>query len=119
MPSFNKIGPSFWRKRVYKFFTIYGYGGHLGHVTWIFYIHNNSPSLKMLHIKFGFDWLSGFMKEEVSYYGNIPVYCPRGRDRWAPGAQFFPESLIFSPTVHFQQEFPFKKTFYSFPHSNA
>ena len=31
-------------------FTIYGHGGHLGHVTWIIYIHIGSPFLKMLHI---------------------------------------------------------------------
>ena len=30
----------FWRV-----FTIYGNGGHLGHVTWIIYIHISSPFL--------------------------------------------------------------------------
>ena len=36
-------------------FTIYGHGGHLGHVTWIIYINFRSPFLRMLHVKFGFD----------------------------------------------------------------
>ena len=28
-----------------RVFTIYGHGGHLGHVTWISYIHIGSPFL--------------------------------------------------------------------------
>ena len=31
-------------------FTIYGHGGHLGHVTWIIYINFCSPFLRMLHM---------------------------------------------------------------------
>ena len=41
-------------------FTIYGRGGHLGHVTWTIYINFGSPFPRRLHIKFGFDWPSGF-----------------------------------------------------------
>ena len=48
-----------------KFFVIYSHGGHLGHVTWTIYINFHSPFLTMLHIKFGFDWLSGFREEDV------------------------------------------------------
>ena len=33
IPSFMKIGRRFWRRRFLKVFTIYGHGGHLGHVT--------------------------------------------------------------------------------------
>ena len=44
----------------FKVFTIYGHGGHLGHVTWIINIHIASNFLRMFHIKFGFDLLSGF-----------------------------------------------------------
>ena len=47
------------------FFTIYGHGGHLGHVTLIIYIHIGNPFLLMLHIKFGFDWPSGFRGDDV------------------------------------------------------
>ena len=36
-------------------FTIYGHGGHLGHVTWTTYINFRSPFLRMLHMKFGFN----------------------------------------------------------------
>ena len=46
-------------------FTIYGYGGHLGHVTWTVYTNFRSPFPKRLHIKFGFDWPSGFRGEDV------------------------------------------------------
>ena len=44
----------------YRFFTIYGLGGHLGHVTCIIYINFLSHFLRKLHIKFGLDWPSGF-----------------------------------------------------------
>ena len=39
---------------------MYGHGGHLGHVTWTIYINFRSPIPRRLHIKFGFDWPSGF-----------------------------------------------------------
>ena len=61
MPSFIEIVPSVPEKKIFEgFFTIYGHGGHLGHVTWNIYINIGSPILKMLHIKFGFDWPSGW-----------------------------------------------------------
>ena len=42
MPSFVEIGSPVPEK---KGFTIYGHGGHLGHVTLIIYIHIGSPIL--------------------------------------------------------------------------
>ena len=42
------------------FFAIYSHGGHLGHVTLPIYINFHFLFLRMLHIKFGFDWLSSF-----------------------------------------------------------
>ena len=41
-------------------FTIYGHGGHLGHVTLTIYVNFCSPFQRRLHIIFGFDWPSGF-----------------------------------------------------------
>ena len=49
-----------------KVFAIYSHGGHLGHVTWTIYINFFSLFLRMLHMKFGFDWPSGFRGEDVS-----------------------------------------------------
>ena len=49
----------------FKVFTIYGHGGHLGHVTWTIYINFCSPFPRRLHIKFGFDWSSGFRGEDL------------------------------------------------------
>ena len=49
----------------FKVITIYGYGGHLDHVTWTIYINFRSPFPRRLHIKFGFDWQSGFRGEDV------------------------------------------------------
>ena len=51
--------------RFLKVFTIYGRGGHLGHVTWTIYINFCSPFPRRLHIKFGFDWPSGFSGEDL------------------------------------------------------
>ena len=48
-----------------KVLTIYGHGGHLGHVTWTIYINFHSPFPRRLHIQFGFDWPSGFRGEDV------------------------------------------------------
>ena len=49
----------------FKVFTIYGHGGHLGHVTRSIYTNFGSPFQRRLHIKFGFDWPSGFRVEDV------------------------------------------------------
>ena len=50
----------FWRV-----FTIYGRGGHLGHVTHMPRTNFRSPYPSRLKIKFGFDWASGFWEEDV------------------------------------------------------
>ena len=47
----------------FKVFTIYWHGGHLGHVTWTIYINFRSLFQRRLHIKFGFDWPSGFRED--------------------------------------------------------
>ena len=46
-------------------FTIYGRGGHLGHVTKILRSNFRSPFPWMLHIKFHFDWPRGFREEDL------------------------------------------------------
>ena len=45
-------------------FTIYGRGGHHGHVTRTLRSNFRSPYPWMLHIKFHFDWPSG-IREDV------------------------------------------------------
>ena len=47
-----------------RVFSIYGRGGHLGHVTQMPRIKFRSPFPWRLHIKFGFDRASGFRKED-------------------------------------------------------
>ena len=41
-------------------FTIYGHGGHLGHVTWTVWTNVRSPILRRRHMKFGFIRPCGF-----------------------------------------------------------
>ena len=48
-----------------KVFTIYGHGGHLGHVTRSIYTNFGSSFPRRLHIKFGVDWPSCFRVEDV------------------------------------------------------
>ena len=47
-----------------RVFTIYGLGGHLGHVTLVPRTNFRSPYPWRLHIKFGFDRESGFGGED-------------------------------------------------------
>ena len=48
-----------------RVFTIYGHGGHLGHVTLMPRTNFCSPYPWRLHIKFCFDRASGFGEEDV------------------------------------------------------
>ena len=43
-----------------RVFTIYGRGGHLGHVTIIMLINFHLLVLESFHTKFGSEWLSSF-----------------------------------------------------------
>ena len=43
-----------------RVFTIYGRGGHLGHVTQTPQTNFRSHNALRLHMKFGFDWPIGF-----------------------------------------------------------
>ena len=72
------------------------------------YIHIGYPFLLMLHVTFGF--VSAVSEEmfEFEYYGDIHVYCHGVGHMSLCGPIFFSESLIFSPTAHFLQDFHFK-----------
>ena len=48
-----------------KVFTIYGRGGHLGHVTRTISTNFRSRDLRSLHMKFEFNWPSGYRGEGV------------------------------------------------------
>ena len=48
-----------------RVFTIYGRGGHLGHVTQMPRTKYRSSYPRKLHIKFGFDRPSGFGEEDL------------------------------------------------------
>ena len=50
---------------ILRVITIYGRGGHFGHVTQMPRTNFRSPYPRRLHIKFGFDWPSGFGEEYV------------------------------------------------------
>ena len=77
MPCFFEIGLPVPKKKDFeRILFIYGHGGHLIHVTLIIYICIGFPFLKILHIKFGFDWLGGF-REEI--FENVNRQTSDGR----------------------------------------
>ena len=47
-------------ENVLRVFTIYGHGGHLGHVTSIMLINFHFLVPESFHTKFGSEWLSSF-----------------------------------------------------------
>ena len=63
---FGENRPAGFGEEVFEgFFTIYGRGGHLGHVIQMPRTNFCSPYPRGLHIKFCFDWPSGFEGEDV------------------------------------------------------
>ena len=64
MPSFKIIGLPVLEK-IFKRLTIYGHGGHLGHVTCTIYVNVISHLQRGLHMKFHIDWSSGFGGEDI------------------------------------------------------
>ena len=44
---------------------MYGRGGHLGHVTQMLRTNFRYSYPRRFHIKFGFDWPSGFGEEDL------------------------------------------------------
>ena len=69
IPNFVEIGSPVPEKKIFMVFTIYGHGGQLGHVTWTININFRSPFLRMIHMKIGFDWPSGFRGEVLRNCG--------------------------------------------------
>ena len=85
---FKIIGLLVLKRRFLKVLTIYGQGGHLGHVTCIIYINFLSHFLGKLHINLG---LIGQAVSEKMFENNyyIHVYSPgTGADN-PLGSNFF------------------------------
>ena len=64
----NHTPPGSEKKVFFKIFVIYSHGGHLGQVTVTIYAILHSIFLRMLHIKFGFGWPSGFREKDVQIF---------------------------------------------------
>ena len=90
MPSFKIIGLLVLEKKFFlKVFTIYGHGGHLGHLTWTIYINFRSPFSRRHHMKFDFDWPCGFRGEDVLKWLSYTCIYIRDRGRHPLGQSFF------------------------------
>ena len=62
-----EIDPLVLMKIFEGFLTIYGHGGHLGHVTQMPRTNFNSPVPWRLHTKFGVDWPCVIVIEEKMF----------------------------------------------------
>ena len=65
-------------KKILKDFTIYGRGGHFGHVTQMPRPNFRSLYPRRLHIKFGFDWQAVSEKKMFEIVHDV-------RRRWTDG----------------------------------
>ena len=65
IPSLVQIGPAVPEEKIFFNFRPYGEFGHLGHVTWIKNVNFLSPTPGILHMKFDFNWPSGYGGEDV------------------------------------------------------
>ena len=63
-------------KKIVKVFTIYGHGGHLGHVTWTFYINFRSPFSRRLTHNLALIGLAVSVEKMFENGGHIHVYSP-------------------------------------------
>ena len=60
IPSFMKSSPPVLEKKILKVFTIYGHGGHLGHVTRIMLTNFHFLVSESFYTKFSSEWPSSF-----------------------------------------------------------
>ena len=109
----------FWRRRLLKDFAIYSHGSHLGHVTMTIYINFHCPFSTILHIKFGFDWPSGFRAVDICILWSCRVYSPGAGADNPLGTFFFYKHKYSVYIAHCLQVLPLKSYFNNFPHSNA
>ena len=65
LPTFVEIHQPVLEKKTFEGFLPYGRGRHLGHVTQMLRANFCYPYPRRLHIKFGFDWPSGFREEDA------------------------------------------------------
>ena len=71
------------------FFTIYGHGGHLGHVTLIIYVYIGSPSYRCFISNLALIGKVVSEKKIFGYYGEIHVSCPGMEADQPLGSNFF------------------------------
>ena len=56
---------------IYRVFTLYGHGGHLGHVTINTWYKFTPLNLRILQMKFELNWPSGFWENYVLIYWRV------------------------------------------------
>ena len=80
-------------ERFWRIFTIYGRGGHLGHVTKLLPTNFRVPYPMRFHIKFGFDWPSGF-REDIEIVNDDD-----GRRRQSDAVPWVYYKLTYEPSA--------------------
>ena len=76
IPSFVEIGLLVLEKKIFKGFTIYGHGGHIGHVTSIMFMNFHLHKHKSFHTKFGPNgsMISWFSQKSLGHFSQILPY---------------------------------------------
>ena len=64
----------------FKVFTIYGHGGHVGHVTQLICISFQSYSPSSYHMNFGSTLPNCFCKKQVTFAQGLSDLCPRSKN---------------------------------------
>ena len=82
---FQNHRPPVLKKDFFKIFVFYSHGGHLGHVTMTINANFHSLFLSMLHIKFGFDWPSGFREDVQTFWPYTCILAPGQGQAQVPG----------------------------------
>ena len=93
-------------KVFFQVLTIYGQGGHLGHLTKIIFITMCPLFSRRLHIKFGFDWLCVFARRNGSLKIMV-IYMFITPDN-TMGSNIYSKTKIFCHFGHLLQICPIK-----------
>ena len=79
MQRFSHKASSVLEKKIFKGFTIYGHGGHLGQPTATILAIFRSPNLRRPHMKFDQNWLRGFREKSFENINGWKDTWPDGR----------------------------------------
>ena len=112
IPSPKVIGHLVLKKKIFKgFFTIYGHGGHLCHVTRTIWTNFSSYVLRSLHMKVEFNWTSGplidarvtgiLLNHPIAFSsGELKIYAEESKQTVPDLGAVWSGTILFAHTFH-------------------